>query len=189
MDEPNQLDSNTVKNWRRLQLDIQVVVFPFHLPFFLDQIKVRVTNSQSLHSLIQYNLSEKHSYASHGRNPYRSIHLARAKKVGKCSSRTFRHYSSSISSASSTMRPQVVWSRSTSPSGSHRNSKSHSVRFSPFFPPRGCSFYCPRYHCTHCPTVREAIMLHSLWRALPPWYDFWWWTLFGRRTPSVRRWQ
>jgi len=30
--------------------------------------------------------------------------------------------------------------------------------------------------------------LYGVLYALPPWYDFRWWALFGRRAPSVRRW-
>jgi ubiquitin carboxyl-terminal hydrolase 10 len=36
MDAPNRLDSVTVEDWRSLQLDIQVVPFPFPLPFIFD---------------------------------------------------------------------------------------------------------------------------------------------------------
>jgi hypothetical protein len=84
-----------------------------------------------------------HSYTTHGRNPYRSARLAQMKQASRCSSGTSHPYSSSNSNASSTMRLQVAWSRSTSLSGSHRNSKFHSVRFSPLFPPRGVHFTGP----------------------------------------------
>ena len=105
MDARNRLDSVTVEDWRSLQLDIQVIPLPFPPPIFFDQIKVRVTDLQSLHSLIQYNLYKMHSFASHGRrNPYRPARLPQAKEASKRSSRTFRPYSSSISSASSDRR-------------------------------------------------------------------------------------
>ena len=90
-----QPDIFTMESWRSLQLDVQVSCPSFfpHLP------PAGVLPSNSSRSTIQYTLFKMHSpTSSHGPNPYRPAHLARAKRTSKsrCSLRRFHPYSSSI---------------------------------------------------------------------------------------------
>ena len=123
---PGTPDAITTKVWRSLKLQIQVRFSSFS---HFHRRYVLVTNFPNLsRSTIRLTPFKMHSHTSRCPDWCRLANPAQARRANRCKSRRFHLFSSSILSASCTMRPQMPWLRSVNQFSSPPSLKSHQVQ-------------------------------------------------------------